>query len=140
MSRPIAFTSWGAFGPGWLWIQHAAVSGEIVIGQAAERETANPVIPVIGRMVAFDQTTESEAANPIIPLMRREVSIGRAHETELARFITPGMPIVIPVQTAVERELARIINPQLGQPFRPTLTCVISSLDVTCDVYWPGKQ
>lgn len=134
---PYAPTSWGAFGPYWLWVSPAAVpSGNVAVGQVVERETANPISPLIGRTVAVGQASEAETANPITILAPRQVLIGRATEIELGRTITPvvAMPIFVPVQTAVERELARIITPTKNVPGQIGVTCQVLSPTVICEV------
>lgn len=117
----------------------------IAVGQAVEVETANPISPVIDRLVPIGQAAEAETANPITALISRQVLVGQATERELARTITPQIAgeILVPLGQATERELARTITPFIQglvigdiecTVLQPTATCAILSPSVKCEV------
>lgn len=116
---PFAPTSWGAFGPGWLWIES--------VGEAGQNIPVNPA-------------TEREIANPITPSKPQLVLVNTATEVELARTITPFKPILEPIGTAVERELAQMIIPQLGAPVFPHIDCAVLLPKATCAILSPSAE
>lgn len=115
---PFAPTSWGAFGPGWLWISVEETGGQNVpVNPATEREIANPITPA------------------------KLVNLGIATEAELAQAITPLKPIDQAIGTATEIELGREITPRLGEPIvLGPVTCEVLMPTATCSVHGPAAS